>query len=59
MPIYLPRCLLYAPQNDPARAMLYLGKAMELAEQVDDLDLKASVVCNMGAVLMQVRAPVH
>ncbi len=27
---------------------------MEIAEQMDDLDLRATVICNMGSVLMQV-----
>ena len=40
-------------QNDPARAMMYLGKGLELAEGLGDLDLKATMLCNMGNVLMQ------
>ena len=48
-----------SPQNDPSRAMMYLGKALELAEKLGDLDLKASTLCNMGSVLMQVQYSVH
>lgn len=32
------------------------GKALELSEQLGDLDLKAGMLCNMGNVLMQVCA---
>jgi len=44
-----------ASQNDPARAMMYLGKGLELAEGLGNLDLKATMLCNMGNVLMQAR----
>ncbi|GAX73840.1 hypothetical protein CEUSTIGMA_g1290.t1 [Chlamydomonas eustigma] len=46
--------MLYRSQNEPNKAMLLLNKALELADQLGDLDLKASMLCNMGSVLMQV-----
>jgi hypothetical protein len=35
--------------------MMYLGKGLELAEGLGNLDLKATMLCNMGNVLMQAR----
>jgi chaperonin cofactor prefoldin len=34
--------------------MMYLNKGLELADGLGDLDLKASLLCNVGNVLMQI-----
>ena len=34
--------------------MMYLTKGLELADGLGDLDLKASLLCNVGNVLMQI-----
>ena len=34
--------------------MMYLNKGLELADSLGDLDLKASLLCNVGNVLMQI-----
>lgn len=48
--------MLHRTLDDPNRALLFLGKALELAEQLGDEESKASMLCNMGNVLMQVRS---
>lgn len=48
--------MLSRSQDDPNRALMYFGKCMEIADQLGDVESRASVMLNMGNVLMQVRA---
>ncbi|KAG1661972.1 hypothetical protein FOA52_007144 [Chlamydomonas sp. UWO 241] len=41
-------------QDDPNRALIFLGKAMELAESINDIESTAAMLVNIGNVLMQV-----
>jgi len=44
--------MMYRAQAETDKALQYLNKALELSEKVGDMDSKASMLCNLGGVLM-------